>query len=136
MMRRHNRLLVAFYVVSDAAFAMLALLIAYWLRFNSGLIEVTKGYPQFAQYAQMLPFIAVLVPVAFHVQGLYRLRRGARGSTTSSPSSSAASWPASSGSSGCSTTRPTTSPTSSSATARTTKPRASCSSSSSPSTSR
>ena len=76
MMRRHNRLLVAFYVVSDAAFAMLALLIAYWLRFNSGLIEVTKGYPQFAQYAQMLPFIAVLVPVAFHVQGLYRLRRG------------------------------------------------------------
>jgi Undecaprenyl-phosphate glucose phosphotransferase len=76
MMRRHNRLLVAFYVISDAAFAMLAVLIAYWLRFNSGLIEVTKGYPQFEQYAQMLPFIAVLVPVAFHVQGLYRLRRG------------------------------------------------------------
>ena len=60
MMRRYNRLLVAFYVLSDAALAMLALLIAYWLRFQSGLIEVTKGDPGFEQYRQMLPFIAVL----------------------------------------------------------------------------
>ena len=76
MMRRYNRLLVAFYVVSDAAFAMLALLIAFWLRFYSGLIPVTKGYPQFDQYAQMLPFIGLLVPLAYQIQGLYRLRRG------------------------------------------------------------
>ena len=76
MMRRYNRLLVAFYVISDAALAMLALLIAYWLRFQSGLIEVTKGDPGFEQYQQMMPFIALLVPVAFQIQGLYRLRRG------------------------------------------------------------
>jgi Undecaprenyl-phosphate glucose phosphotransferase len=76
MMRRYNRLLVAFYVVTDALLAMVALLLAYWLRFQSGLIPVVKGYPHFQQYAQMLPFIAVLVPVAFHIQGLYRLRRG------------------------------------------------------------
>jgi Undecaprenyl-phosphate glucose phosphotransferase len=76
MMRRYNRLLVAFYIVTDALLAIVALLSAYWLRFHSGLIPVTKGYPQFAQYAQMLPFIAVLVPIAFNIQGLYRLRRG------------------------------------------------------------
>ena len=76
MMRRYNRLLVAFYVATDALLAVLALLLAYWVRFHSGLISVTKGYPDFAQYAQMLPFIAVLVPIAFNVQGLYRLRRG------------------------------------------------------------
>jgi Undecaprenyl-phosphate glucose phosphotransferase len=76
MMRRYNRLLVAFYVITDALLAMAALLLAYWLRFHSGLIAVTKGYPQFEQYLQMLPFIGLLVPVAFHVQGLYRLRRG------------------------------------------------------------
>jgi Undecaprenyl-phosphate glucose phosphotransferase len=76
MMRRYNRLLVAFYVVTDALLAMVALLAAYWLRFHSGLIPVTKGYPDFRQYAQMLPFIAVLVPIAFNIQGLYRLRRG------------------------------------------------------------
>jgi Undecaprenyl-phosphate glucose phosphotransferase len=76
MMRRYNRLLVAFYVISDAALAMLSLLIAYWLRFHSGLIEVTKGDPGFDDYRQMMPFIAVLVPFAFQIQGLYRLRRG------------------------------------------------------------
>jgi Undecaprenyl-phosphate glucose phosphotransferase len=76
MMRRYNRLLVLFYIVTDALLAMVALLASFWLRFHSGLIPVTKGYPQFAQYAQMLPFIAVLVPIAFNIQGLYRLRRG------------------------------------------------------------
>src|SRR5687767_15687255 len=76
MMRRYNRLLVAFYVVSDAVLGMTALVLAYLLRFESGLIPVTKGYPPFEQYVHMLPFIAGLVPFAFHVQGLYRLRRG------------------------------------------------------------
>jgi Undecaprenyl-phosphate glucose phosphotransferase len=76
MMRRYNRLLVAFYVVSDGLLAMAALLVAYWLRFNTGLIAVPKGVPPLDQYMQMVPFIGVLVPVAFHIQGLYRLRRG------------------------------------------------------------
>jgi Undecaprenyl-phosphate glucose phosphotransferase len=76
MMRRYNRLLVAFYVISDALLGVVALVLAYLLRFESGLIPVTKGYPPFEQYLHMLPFVAVLVPVSFHVQGLYRLRRG------------------------------------------------------------
>ena len=76
MMRRFNRLLVAFYVLSDAALAVAALVLAYLLRFESGLIPITKGTPLFDEYVHMLPFIAVLVPVSFHVQGLYRLRRG------------------------------------------------------------
>ena len=76
MMRRYNRVLVAFYVISDALLAMVALLIAYWLRFMTGLIPVTKGFPPIEQYVQMLPFLAVLVPIAYHMQGLYRLRRG------------------------------------------------------------
>ena len=76
MMRRYNRLLVAFYVVSDGLLAMAALLMAYWLRFVSGLIAVPKGVPPLDQYLQMMPFIGLLVPVAFHIQGLYRLRRG------------------------------------------------------------
>ena len=76
MMRRFNRLLVAFYVLTDAMLGVAALVLAYLLRFESGLIPVTKGNPPFDDYVQMLPFIAVLVPVSFHVQGLYRLRRG------------------------------------------------------------
>ncbi|HEY8535810.1 MAG TPA: exopolysaccharide biosynthesis polyprenyl glycosylphosphotransferase, partial [Vicinamibacterales bacterium] len=76
MVRRHNRLLVAFHVVSDAALGIAAFVLAYVLRFETGLIPVTKGYPPFSQYVNILPFIGVLVPLAFHVQGLYRLRRG------------------------------------------------------------
>ena len=76
MVKRHNRLLVALYVCSDAVLGIAAFVLAYVVRFESGLIPITKGYPPFSQYINILPFIGVLVPFAFHVQGLYRLRRG------------------------------------------------------------
>jgi Undecaprenyl-phosphate glucose phosphotransferase len=79
MMRRYNRLLVAFYVLSDALLGMAAFAVAYLLRFETSiadLIPITKGQPPFWQYVNLLPFIGVLVVIAFHVQGLYRLRRG------------------------------------------------------------
>jgi Undecaprenyl-phosphate glucose phosphotransferase len=79
MMRRYNRLLVAFYVLTDALLGMAAFVAAYLLRFETWiatLIPVTKGQPPFEQYVNVLPLLGVLVPLAFHVQGLYRLRRG------------------------------------------------------------
>ena len=76
MVRRYNRLLVAFYVVSDALLASWAFVLAYVIRFESGLIPVTRGYPPLEQYLNIVPFIAVLTPVAFQLQGIYRLRRG------------------------------------------------------------
>jgi Undecaprenyl-phosphate glucose phosphotransferase len=76
MVRRHNRLLVACYVVSDIILAMWAFMLAYGIRFESGLVPVTRGYPPFEQYVNVLPFIAVLTPLAFQLQGVYRLRRG------------------------------------------------------------
>ncbi len=78
MMRRYNRLLVAFYIVSDAVLAMAAFILAYILRFHvlTTIVPATKGVPPFEQYVNMLPFIGLIVPAAFHVQGLYRLRRG------------------------------------------------------------
>ena len=75
-MIRHNRLLVAFHVVSDALLATSAFIVAYAIRFHSGLIPITKGLPPLTQYLNVVPFIAVLVPLAFQLQGLYRLRRG------------------------------------------------------------
>ncbi|MGE0704742.1 MAG: undecaprenyl-phosphate glucose phosphotransferase [Vicinamibacterales bacterium] len=74
-MIRHNRLLVTFYVVSDALLAVSAFIIAYALRFHVG-IPAPRGVPPLSQYIRLLPFIAGLVPLAFHLQGLYRLRRG------------------------------------------------------------
>ncbi len=76
MVKRYNRLLVAFHVLSDTVLGLAAFLVAYVIRFETGLIPVTKGYPPFGQYVNVLPFIAVLVPLSFHFQGIYRLRRG------------------------------------------------------------
>jgi Undecaprenyl-phosphate glucose phosphotransferase len=76
MVKRYNRLLVAFYVISDALLAGWAFILAYGIRFESGLIPVSKGYPAIDQYVGVLPFVVVLTPLAFHLQGTYRLRRG------------------------------------------------------------
>jgi len=78
MMRRYNRLLVAFFVIGDAILGMAAFLCAYLLRFEvlDHLLPVVKGTPPFGQYLRIAPFIGLLVPIAFQVQGLYRLRRG------------------------------------------------------------
>ena len=79
MMRRYNRLLVAFYLITDSLLGMAAFVLAYLMRFEgpiADLIPPVKGIPPFEYYIRMLPFVALLVPAAFHVQGLYRLRRG------------------------------------------------------------
>ena len=76
MVKRWNRLLVAFFVLTDSLFGMIAFVLAYVLRFDTGLIEAPKGYPPFTQYFNVLPLIGMLVPLAFQVQGIYRLRRG------------------------------------------------------------
>jgi Undecaprenyl-phosphate glucose phosphotransferase len=78
MMRRYNRLLVLFYVISDSVLAMAAFLLAYVIRFEllAGVFPITKGYPPLEQYLRMLPFIQAIVPIAFYAQGLYHLRRG------------------------------------------------------------
>jgi Undecaprenyl-phosphate glucose phosphotransferase len=76
MLKRYNRLLIAFYVVSDALLGLTAFILAYTIRFHTSLIPVTKGVPPLRQYINLLPFVAVLVPLGFYLQSLYRLRRG------------------------------------------------------------
>ncbi len=78
MMRRYNRLLVLFFVVSDALISGSSFALAYMLRFHwlSDVIPVTKGYPPFDYYGKLLPFVMAILPLAFHVQGVYHLRRG------------------------------------------------------------
>jgi hypothetical protein len=76
MLGRYNRLLVACHVVADTFSGALAFVLAYIVRFDTDLLSTPKGQPPFTQYLTLLPFIALLVPAAFRLQGLYRLRRG------------------------------------------------------------
>jgi FlaA1/EpsC-like NDP-sugar epimerase len=76
MVKRFSRWLIPLYVASDAILAAVAFVLAYLLRFETGLIPVTKGLPPFRQYVNILPFVATLVPFAYYLQGLYRAGRG------------------------------------------------------------
>jgi Undecaprenyl-phosphate glucose phosphotransferase len=75
MVRRYKRSLATYYVLSDALLGAAAFLGAYVFRFRSDLIPVTKGVPPIEQYVNVLPFVGLLVPVAYYFQGLYSLRR-------------------------------------------------------------
>jgi Undecaprenyl-phosphate glucose phosphotransferase len=70
-----NRFLVATHVGLDALLAMVAFSLAYAVRFETGLLDAPKGQPPFAQYLVLMPFIGILAPLAFNLQGAYRLRR-------------------------------------------------------------
>jgi Undecaprenyl-phosphate glucose phosphotransferase len=74
MLRRHNRLLVAIYVVADLCAGATAFALAYFVRFET-ILASPRGQPPFREYLEILPFVAMLVPAAYHLQGLYRLRR-------------------------------------------------------------
>jgi Undecaprenyl-phosphate glucose phosphotransferase len=76
MVKRFSRLFVLLHILGDVACAAAAFVVAYLIRFETGLIEVTKGQPPLEQYLSVLPFVALTVPIAFHVQRLYRFRRG------------------------------------------------------------
>ena len=76
MVKHHNRLLITSYVITDSLMAMLAFSLAYLIRFESGLIPVTKGFPSFTVYLNVLPAIGLLVPFSFQLVSVYRLRRG------------------------------------------------------------
>ena len=75
MVSRYSRVGMGAFVALDSLLGMAAFALAYAVRFETGLIPLTKGHPPFSQYANVLPFIAVLVPLAFQMQGVYRLRR-------------------------------------------------------------
>jgi Undecaprenyl-phosphate glucose phosphotransferase len=75
MVKWHNRLLVAFHIGSDSLLGITAFIVAYLLRFHT-IIPAAKGVPPLWNYVYVMPLVALLVPVGFHLQSLYRLRRG------------------------------------------------------------
>src|SRR5207249_12330032 len=52
----------------------LAMLTAWFLRFHTEIIPVTKGMQDIEVYVSILPIITIVFPLAFAVQGLYRIR--------------------------------------------------------------
>jgi exopolysaccharide biosynthesis polyprenyl glycosylphosphotransferase len=74
MIEKKHRALASVYLVNDAVASNLAMLCAWFLRFHSEVIPVTKGQQDFSTYASLLPLITIVFPLSFAVQGLYRVR--------------------------------------------------------------
>ncbi|HEX8154580.1 MAG TPA: hypothetical protein VF698_15710, partial [Thermoanaerobaculia bacterium] len=80
MIEKKHRALASVYLVNDAVASNLAMLAAWMLRFHFEVIPVTKGQQDFMTYVKLLPIVTLVFPLAFAVQGLYRIRP-ARGKT-------------------------------------------------------
>ena len=74
MIEQKHRALASVYLINDAIASTLAILFAWVVRFRFQIIPVTKGQQQLTTYLELMPIIAVVFPLAFAVQGLYRMR--------------------------------------------------------------
>jgi exopolysaccharide biosynthesis polyprenyl glycosylphosphotransferase len=74
MIEKKHRALSSIYLVNDALASNLAMLTAWFLRFYFEVIPVTKGQQDFSAYVKLLPLVTIVFPLAFAVQGLYRIR--------------------------------------------------------------
>jgi exopolysaccharide biosynthesis polyprenyl glycosylphosphotransferase len=74
MIEKKHRALASVYLINDAVASNLAMLCAWFLRFQLELIPVTKGQQDLETYLKMLPLVTLVFPIAFAVQGLYRIR--------------------------------------------------------------
>jgi len=74
-MTQQTRLLISYHVALDFLLGMAAFTLAYAIRFEPGFMPTPKGQPPFEQYLLLMPFIGILVPIAFQLQGAYRVHR-------------------------------------------------------------
>src|SRR5687768_9547782 len=74
MIQRKHRALSTIHLANDALASNLAMLAAYFLRFTVEVIPVTKGTQDITVYTHLLPLVTIVFPLAFSVQGLYRMR--------------------------------------------------------------
>lgn len=76
MLKQTHPLILTGLVGSDVVMTSASWLIAYYIRFQTNLIPVTKGFPSFEVYWKLITPILLMWLVIFHVCGLYRPRRG------------------------------------------------------------
>jgi Undecaprenyl-phosphate glucose phosphotransferase len=74
VIEKKHRALASIYLINDAVASNLAMLAAWFLRFRFEVVPLTKGPQDLSTYAQLLPIVTVVFPLAFAVQGLYRIR--------------------------------------------------------------
>jgi exopolysaccharide biosynthesis polyprenyl glycosylphosphotransferase len=75
VIERRRQIQVLLQLVGDILATAVAVVVAYWLRFEVQVQPVTKGLPPFNMYLRLVPVVVVLYPLVFYFQGLYQRRR-------------------------------------------------------------
>ena len=75
MIRRQKRSNALLYLTGDLLATLAAFFLAWYLRFESGLVPVPKGVPDIGRYLGLLPIILIIWPLVFYFHGLYQSRR-------------------------------------------------------------
>jgi exopolysaccharide biosynthesis polyprenyl glycosylphosphotransferase len=75
MIQRRRQIEALIKLAGDVGATSVAVLVAYWLRFEVQVQPVTKGLPPIEPYLRLIPVVAVLWPLVFYFQGLYHRRR-------------------------------------------------------------
>ncbi len=76
MLKQTHPLILTGFVGSDIVMTSASWVLAYYVRFQTQFIPVTKGVPSFNVYWKLITPILVMWLIIFHVCGLYRPRRG------------------------------------------------------------
>jgi len=78
MLKQKRQLFELGFMITDLLVVSVAWVIAYWVRFAAGWVEVEKGIPAFNHYLSMLIFIWLIWAFVMRRMGLYRPMRGVR----------------------------------------------------------
>src|SRR5690348_15191871 len=62
-------------IIIDILGIIFSFFIAYWIRFYSGLVQVTKGLPNVNDYLRALVFAILVWEILFIYNGLYEIRK-------------------------------------------------------------
>jgi len=75
VIERRRQIQVLLQLVGDILATAVAVIFAYWLRFEVQVQPVTKGLPPLNMYLRLVPVVVILYPLVFYFQGLYQRRR-------------------------------------------------------------
>lgn len=78
MLKQRSQLFEFLFVSADLLVVSLAWIAAYWIRFETEIVPVSKGVPLFQNYYSMLFFIWLIWAFVFKRTGLYRPMRGSK----------------------------------------------------------
>jgi Undecaprenyl-phosphate glucose phosphotransferase len=75
MTNRTSQPLAAWFLLWDVGLTAAVWLGAYWLRFDTGLVAVTRGTPDFGAHAGNLLLVLILAFFSYRVAGMYEVHR-------------------------------------------------------------